>query len=99
VKTHPGRVPLPHLRDWRLQAFLSQAELAKLAGLTQGTISELETSKNAANFKTVKKLCLALRITAQQLVYDAPTTSKRQADILRAKAVTQGKGGSLLPDS
>jgi DNA-binding XRE family transcriptional regulator len=81
-----GRVPLLHLRDWRLQAFLSQVDLAKAAGLTQGTISELETGKSTANFKTVKKLCQAFGITAQQLVYEGPPDSKRAAEKLRQHA-------------
>ena len=58
---------LPHLRAWREYQSFGQRELARLAGLNQATIYNLEILGKPAQPKTVRALAKALGITVQQL--------------------------------
>jgi transcriptional regulator with XRE-family HTH domain len=60
------------LRQYRKQRGLTQQELADLAGLTQGAVTNLERGVNPRpSGETVKKLAHALGITADQLMVEA----------------------------
>jgi len=50
------------LRELRNEAFLSQIELAKEAGLTIATISRLETGKRKPHRRTVRKIAKVLKV-------------------------------------
>jgi transcriptional regulator with XRE-family HTH domain len=58
------------LRELRLEKMLSQAELAKIAGTTQVTISEIERGKRMAQPRTVRKLSDALGVEPRELIED-----------------------------
>ncbi len=73
------RVGLEHLRAWRVWKGLSQAELAKIAGVAKATITNLETGKTTANFTTVGKLAKALVISREQLLHEEPGAKVRGA--------------------
>jgi transcriptional regulator with XRE-family HTH domain len=51
-----------NLRRIRMQRGLGQVELAQLAGLTQPTISEIETEHRGAQTRTLQKLAAALSV-------------------------------------
>jgi transcriptional regulator with XRE-family HTH domain len=56
------------LRAQRLRHGLTQAELAERAGLTQVTISKLESGRQAARPGTLRKLARALHIRIPDLI-------------------------------
>jgi len=59
--------PLSRLRDLRLNAALSQDDLAKLAGVTRTTIIRLERGEPNPIPSTVRKLAEALNVKPQAL--------------------------------
>ncbi|MDP9439830.1 MAG: helix-turn-helix domain-containing protein [Actinomycetota bacterium] len=61
-------VPLPGLRELRRMRGLSQRETAERAGITQGTVWQLETGRRGAYPRTIKRLCRALRVTPEDLI-------------------------------
>jgi len=62
---------LPHLRDLRLRAVMSQEELARRSGVARDTISKLETGKRRAYPSTIRKLAEGLEVEPQALVGEA----------------------------
>lgn len=50
------------LEEERKRAGLTQTELAKLAGITQATISRLEHAHHIPSLDTCQRICLALSI-------------------------------------
>ncbi len=55
------------LRRLRQQRFLSQAELARRAGLHKLTIQRLEAGKTAPYARTIRQLAAALGVPPEQL--------------------------------
>jgi len=55
------------LRDYRLQAGLTQDQLAEKAGIRVATLSSLENGKSAARKATLTSLAKALKIKAEDL--------------------------------
>lgn len=53
------------IKRLREQQHLTQAELAELAGTTQGHISEYETGKKVPDWKTLIKLAVALKASVE----------------------------------
>ena len=62
-----GIAPLSRLRELRLNAALSQDDLAQRAGLTRTTIIRLEQGQPNPTPSTVRKLAEALRVKPQAL--------------------------------
>jgi transcriptional regulator with XRE-family HTH domain len=68
---HP--VPyLPALRRLRLRAALSQKELAERVGMSQTTLSDLETGKTQARPSTMRRLAQALKVEPAELMGEQP---------------------------
>jgi transcriptional regulator with XRE-family HTH domain len=57
-----------NLRDQRLQQSMTQEELAASAGLTQKTISMIETGTYATTIDSLQRLSAALKIRASRLL-------------------------------
>ena len=53
---------LPHLRDLRQRAVLSQEQLAERSGVARDTISKLETGRRKAYPTTIRKLAAGLEV-------------------------------------
>ena len=70
-----GNPILPTLRELRERAVITQAELAKLAGVTAATISDLETGKRKPRPSTVRKLAKALKVRPVEIEFDPPRGS------------------------
>ena len=56
------------LREWRLRKVMTQEELSQLSGVTEATISRLESGQHEARISTVRKLAAALGIEPQALI-------------------------------
>ena len=63
-----------HLAAWRAHAGISQAELARRAGLARSTIESLEspTPPAGARYSTRKKLAAALGVAPNRILYPPP---------------------------
>jgi putative transcriptional regulator len=73
----PLRVRLKQLRETR---DLSQQALAELAGLTQATVSNLETGRaTRVDLKTLDRLCAALDVEPGELL--ERDTKKRKKSV------------------
>ncbi len=73
----PYGIPMPYLREWRMFRMYSQMELAKLAGLSNLTISHIESGRTAS-FTTVRAVATALNLTPEQLRFEVPPLARRQ---------------------
>jgi DNA-binding XRE family transcriptional regulator len=60
-------VPSP-VGFWRKRRGLTQAELARASGVTQGRISQMERNVGGASVETLKKVAQALRVDLDDLV-------------------------------
>lgn len=56
------------IRDWRIRAKMTQAELAQKVGLATITIRQYETGKREPKFETLKKIAVALNCEITMLV-------------------------------
>ena len=54
------------LRDWRLAKFMTQEDLSNASGLTEASISRIESGQHSPRISTVKRLAAGLGITPQQ---------------------------------
>jgi transcriptional regulator with XRE-family HTH domain len=59
---------LPHLRNFRQQAVMSQDQLAERSGVARDTISKLETGRRKAYPSTIRKLAGGLEVEPQILL-------------------------------
>jgi len=57
---------LPHLRDWRLRAGLSQEDLADRAGVSRSTVVNAEAQKEVLP-STLQSIAKALKIKPHEL--------------------------------
>lgn len=57
-----------NLKNLRIRKQYSQAELAKLVGVSQQTISQVETNQISLNVETAVAIAKKLDTTAEQLV-------------------------------
>jgi predicted transcriptional regulator len=60
-------VPLPHLREQRIRAALTQEALAEKAGTTRATIARLEGG-GTAHLSTVQRLARVLHLKPTDLM-------------------------------
>jgi transcriptional regulator with XRE-family HTH domain len=61
------RDEMPPARAWREHFGLTQAEVAKRAGMSQAALSQLESGEHNIRKATREKLAKAMGITAAQL--------------------------------
>lgn len=61
-----------HLREWRQRRALSQRDLAALAGMTQQSVTRIETGRQDARPSTIRKLAKALGVKPEEL-FSPPT--------------------------
>lgn len=53
---------MANLRELRKDQFLSQEDLAKMAGTTTSTVNRLENGKQTPRFATIRRLAKALGV-------------------------------------
>ena len=71
---------LPHLRDARMRAVLSQEQLAERSGVARDTISKLETGRRKAYPTTIRKLAAGLEVEPQLLLGGVEYLDEEPAD-------------------
>ena len=59
---------LPHLRDFRRRAVMSQEQLAEKSGVARDTISKLESGRRGAYPSTIRKLAAGLDVEPRRLM-------------------------------
>ena len=59
---------IPHLRDFRQRAIMSQEELAEKSGVARDTIQKLESGRRKAYPTTIRKLAAGLDVEPQLLL-------------------------------
>jgi transcriptional regulator with XRE-family HTH domain len=59
---------LPHLRNLRRRAVMSQEDLAEKSGVARDTISKLETRQRGAYPSTIRKLAAGLEVEPRMLL-------------------------------
>lgn len=76
------------IRTIRTNLGLSQSEFAEKCGITQTSLSQIETGRKRPNSGTIKKICSSLDITEGMLMVlgldysDAPKENKGKYDML-----------------
>ncbi len=58
-----------NLKEVRMQKGMSQADLAKLVGVSRNTISSIETGQFSPTAKLALILCIALDVKFEELFY------------------------------
>lgn len=76
---------LPALRYWRIEAELTQMELARLAGLSRGAIQEIENQRERSTLTTRQRIAAVLAVKPGVLVMQPPAEPKRRR-VYRAAA-------------
>ena len=57
------------IKFYRLRLEMSQEDLALEAGISMGSVSEIENGVNIPNQSTVHKLSVALQLTPKEIAY------------------------------
>jgi transcriptional regulator with XRE-family HTH domain len=71
---------LPHLRDLRRRAVMSQEDLAEKSGVARDTISKLETGQRGAYPSTIRKLAAGLEVEPGMLLGGVEYLEKEPAE-------------------
>jgi transcriptional regulator with XRE-family HTH domain len=71
---------LPHLRDLRRRAVMSQEDLAEKSGVARDTISKLETGQRGAYPSTIRKLAAGLEVEPGMLLGGVEYLEKESAE-------------------
>jgi|HigsolmetaAR205D_1030408.scaffolds.fasta_scaffold29856_2 transcriptional regulator with XRE-family HTH domain len=64
--------PIIKLKEYRIKAGLSQNALAKISGVSQSHISEIESGVKRVGLEITKKLADALGVSIEDLINDDP---------------------------
>jgi transcriptional regulator with XRE-family HTH domain len=70
---------LAGLRAVRQRRFLTQAELAERAGMSETTVNRLENQLQDARISTVRRLAEALGVQPEELIWGEEETGKAAA--------------------
>lgn len=65
-----------YLREIRKERNLSMSKLAQIAGVSKGTLSNIERGVIDPKLSTIFKICMALRVSVYDLV-DMPSFTER----------------------
>lgn len=69
---------MPTLREWRYRKAMSIVDLAKKAGVSNKTISDIENGRTAQpSFRTVRRICEALEIEPVEVIEFMPKEDDR----------------------
>jgi ribosome-binding protein aMBF1 (putative translation factor) len=72
------------LAFWRKKRGMTQAELAKAAGIAQGFLSEIESGLKTGDVTVLQRIAVALEISLLDLVPDLPRSKRRSGFKLTA---------------
>ncbi len=86
---------LPHLRVLRMQAVMSQEQLAEKSGVARDTISKLETGRRQAYPTTVRKLAVGLEVEPRMLVGGVEYLDEGSIEDVTDAPERENKGGKI----
>jgi len=66
---------LPHLQRWRLNKYMTQADLINRSGVSRATVVRAERGGEIVSVANIKKIADALGITPDELVRVDPDAS------------------------
>jgi ribosome-binding protein aMBF1 (putative translation factor) len=69
-----ARTPLAF---WRKKRGLTQTDLAKVAGIAQGFLSEIESGLKTGDVTVLQRIAIALEISLLELVPDLPSSRRK----------------------
>lgn len=58
---------MPLIKAWRIHLGLTQNDVAKKAGITQGALSQMERAENSNRTTTLEKLSVAMGLSIEQV--------------------------------
>jgi DNA-binding XRE family transcriptional regulator len=64
--------PLPHLKAWRINKLMTQAQLIEKSGVARATVVRAERGSESVSFANIRKLAEALGITTDELLHADP---------------------------
>jgi DNA-binding XRE family transcriptional regulator len=67
-------LPVQALKTYRIQAWLTQAELAREVGLPETVVRDLECSDMMAPLPLIRRLAGALEVRPEDIVFGEPTS-------------------------
>ena len=76
---------LPHLRNLRRRAVMSQEDLAEKSGVARDTISKLESGQRGAYPSTIRKLAAGLDVEPRMLLGGVEYLEEEPAEDLSKK--------------
>lgn len=77
-----------HIKKYRDRLFITQTELSKLCGLTQGSISQYESQKRTPDGPALCALAKALGVSPEAILGQAPEQSLPSTKLICAQAKT-----------
>ncbi len=86
---------LPHLRNFRHRAVMSQEQLAEKCGVARDTISKLESGKRRAYPTTIRKLATGLQVEPQLLMGGVEYFDTEPVEEAPDTPEGEGKGGKI----
>jgi len=79
------------LQAMRKQRGLSQADLAKVSGIAQSSISYIESGEKSPSLKTITKLASGLDVTVSALLESNSILTKNEVTVNAQKAHESGR--------
>ena len=76
------------LAFWRRHRGLTQADMARLAGVSQPYLAQLENGQREGSVSVYRKLARQLKLSVDELLPDEPTPDARTPDARTVDAVT-----------
>ena len=86
---------LPHLRNFRQRAVMSQEQLAEKSGVARDTISKLESGKRRAYPTTIRKLATGLEVEPQLLMGGVEYLDEAPMGEISDPSQRESKGGKI----
>lgn len=86
---------LPHLRNFRQRAVMSQEQLAQRSGVARDTISKLETGQRRAYPTTIRKLATGLEVEPRLLMGGVEYLDDDLAEEATGVPERKGMGGKI----
>lgn len=86
---------LPHLRNFRQRAVMSQEQLARRSGVARDTISKLETGQRRAYPTTIRKLATGLEVEPRLLMGGVEYLDEEPVEKTSGMPERERKGGKI----
>ena len=68
------------LREWRAENLWSVRDLAREAGVSTKTVNEIEHGRGVPTFRTIRRICSALKVEPSEVTEFAAAIEERGKD-------------------